>query len=149
MVWHDARAGLSIMAAAILLAACGPAGVSSQRASMPPASETVAPTLTLAPEPSPVPASPSPGSGSLPSECSPFDPFDPYGSMAALFLSAVGDTDTTAQAGTNASAVLGDTVVPGQGWRQPDIAHATYPAAGAPLTLWATSGEPGVRYCLG
>ncbi len=145
MAWRGANTGLSIMATITLFAACGPAGVASPGASMSPASETVAPTLTLAPERSPIPASPSPRSAALPPECSPFDP----SSMAALFLSAVGDADRSAQAGTNDAAVLEDNVVPGQGWRQPDIAQAIYVAAGAPLRLWATSGDPGVRYCLG
>jgi hypothetical protein len=145
MAWSEAKTGLLIMATITLLAACGPAGVPSQRASILPPSLTVAPTLTLAPERSPVPSSPSPRSATLPPECSPFDP----SSMAELLLSAVGDADRNAQAGTNDGAVLAGSVTPGQGWRQPDVAQAVYVAAGAPLTLWATSAEPGVRYCLG
>lgn len=140
--------GLLLMATVTLLAACGPTGV-SPRASVPAASETAAPTPapTFAAGPSPTSASPSPPLGALPTRCSPYDPV----SQAVVSLSAVGEADTWAQTAINAdaTAVVGGTVLPGHGWRQPDIAQATYVTAGAPLTLWAWSPSPSARYCLG
>lgn len=144
-----------VLVLTVLLAGCS---VAASPAVAPlPSPSAVASNLTPAPTPgaSPSPAPPSPDAPStaapspramtLPPACDPFDPT----SRAELLLSAAGDADRNAQPGLNDSAVLDGNVTPGQGWRQPDIAHAVYVAAGAPLTLWATSGEPGVRYCLG